>query len=86
MDVQGAMRVRRAPAVSGRLLRRALNLDAAVTASNAVAYVAGAAVLDGWLGVPAEALVAIGAILAVYAAGVRGWPRGPPCRSRPSGP
>ena len=42
-----------------------------MTAANAVAYVAGAAVLDGWLGVPAEALVAIGAFLAVYAAGVR---------------
>ena len=70
MDVQGAMRARRAPAVDGRLLRGALKLDAVVTAANAVAYAAGAAVLSDWLGVPAGALVAIGAFLAVYAAGV----------------
>ena len=70
MDVQGAMRVRRMPAATGKLLRNALKLDALVTGANAVAYVAGAALLSDWLGVPAEALVAIGAFLAVYAAGV----------------
>jgi hypothetical protein len=50
------------------LLRLVLVADAAVTGANAVAYVAGAPVLDSWLGVPTGALVAIGAFLAVYAA------------------
>jgi hypothetical protein len=50
------------------LLRLVLVADAAVTGANAVAYVAGALLLDSWLGVPAGALVAIGAFLAVYSA------------------
>lgn len=48
------------------LLRLALVADAAVTGANAVAYLAGAFVLDSVLGVPAELLLALGAFLAVY--------------------
>jgi hypothetical protein len=50
------------------LLRFALTADAAITGANALAYLAGAVVLDSVLGVPAGVLVAIGAFLAVYAA------------------
>jgi hypothetical protein len=49
------------------LLRLVLVADAAVTGANAVAYIAGAPLLDSLLGVPAGALIAIGAFLAVYA-------------------
>jgi hypothetical protein len=58
----------RAPA--GGLLRAALKLDALVTGANAVAYLALAGPLADLLGVPAGALRAIGAFLAVFAAGV----------------
>src|SRR5918997_3633762 len=50
------------------LLRFALTADAAVTGVNAVAYLAGAVVLDSVLGVPTGVLLALGAGLAVYAA------------------
>jgi hypothetical protein len=50
------------------LLRLALKADAAITALNAVAYLAAFAVLDGWLGVPAALLVAVGAFLLAFAA------------------
>lgn len=50
------------------LLRLALVADAAVTGANAVAYLAGAFVLDSLLGVPAGLLIGLGAFLAVYAA------------------
>jgi hypothetical protein len=49
------------------LLRLVLVADAAVTGANAVAYLAGAFVLDSLLGVPAGLLLALGAFLAVYA-------------------
>ena len=52
----------------GDLLRLALVADAAVTGANAVAYLAGAVVLDSVLGVPAALLLALGAFLAVYSA------------------
>jgi hypothetical protein len=48
-------------------LRAALLLDATVTGANAVAYVAGAAVLDSLLGPSSLHLVALGAFLAVCA-------------------
>jgi hypothetical protein len=50
------------------LLRVALELDAAVTAANAVAYLALFALLDGWLGVPAGLLIGAGAVLLAFAA------------------
>jgi hypothetical protein len=50
------------------LLRFALTADAAVTGANALAYLAGAVVLDSVLGVPAGVLVAVGAFLAIFAA------------------
>ena len=50
------------------LLRLALVADAAVTGANAVAYLAGAFVLDSLLGVPADLLLVLGAFLAVYSA------------------
>jgi hypothetical protein len=50
------------------LLRLALVADAAVTGANAVAYLAGAFVLDSLLGVPAGLLLALGAFLGVYSA------------------
>ena len=50
------------------LLRFALRLDAAVTAVNAVAYLALFALLDGLLGVPAAVLIGAGAILLPFAA------------------
>jgi len=49
------------------LLRVALRLDAAVTAANAVAYLALFSVLDGWLGVPAALLIGAGAVLLAFA-------------------
>jgi len=49
------------------LLRFALTADAAVTGVNALAYLAGAVVLDSVLGIPAGVLVALGAFLAAYA-------------------
>jgi len=49
------------------LLRFALTADAAVTGANALAYLAGAVVLDSVLGVPAGVLVAVGAFLAIFA-------------------
>jgi hypothetical protein len=51
----------------GRLLRLALKADATVTGANAATYLAGAAVLDSWLGVSSGVLIAVGAFLAVYA-------------------
>jgi hypothetical protein len=50
------------------LLRLALGLDAAVTAVNAVAYLAAFALLDGWLGVPTALLIGVGAFLLGFAA------------------
>lgn len=52
----------------GGLLRFALTLDGVVTGAMGVAFVAGAALLDGWLGLPASLLVAVGAFLAAYGA------------------
>lgn len=57
-----------APTARTDLLRLALVADAAVTGANAVAYLAGAFVLDSVLGVPAGLLLALGAFLAVYSA------------------
>lgn len=51
-------------------LRLALGADAAVTGANGVAYLAGAGLLDGPLGVEASTLRAIGAFLIVFAGGV----------------
>ena len=48
-------------------LKTALLLDAAVTGANALAYLAGAAVLDSLLGASPAHFVAIGAFLAVSA-------------------
>jgi hypothetical protein len=53
---------------SAGLLRFALQADAAVTALNAVAYLAAFALLDGWLGVPAALLIGVGAFLLAFAA------------------
>jgi hypothetical protein len=50
------------------LLRLALVADAAVTGANALAYLAGAVVLESVLGVPTALLVVLGAFLAVYSA------------------
>ena len=50
------------------MLRFALKADAGVTGANAVAYLAGAPLLSGWLGIPTGVLLAVGAFLAVYAA------------------
>ena len=50
------------------LLRLALVADAAVTGASAVAYLAGAVVLDSVLGVLTALLVGLGAFLAVYSA------------------
>jgi hypothetical protein len=63
------------------LLRFALTADAAITGANALAYVAGAVVLDSVLGVPAGVLVAIGAFLAAYAAFVMTVARRPTRRA-----
>jgi hypothetical protein len=50
------------------LTRAALGLDAAVTGVNGVAYLAGASLLDGALGMPAGFLRGVGAFLIVFAA------------------
>ena len=50
------------------LLKFALQLDAAVTAANAILYLAAFALLDGWLGVPVELLLGAGAFLLAFAA------------------
>jgi hypothetical protein len=53
---------------TGGLLRFALTLDGVATGANGVIYLAAAPLLDGWLGLPTEMLVAVGAALIVYAA------------------
>jgi hypothetical protein len=53
---------------TGGLLRFALTLDGVATGANGVLYLAGAPLLDGWLGLPTEMLAAVGAFLIVYAA------------------
>ena len=53
---------------TGGLLRFALTLDGIATGANGVLYLAGAPLLDGWLGLPTEMLMAVGAFLIVYAA------------------
>ena len=53
---------------TGGLLRFALMFDGVATGANGVIYLAGAPLLDGWLGLPAEMLMAVGAFLIVYAA------------------
>ena len=53
---------------TGGLLRFALLLDGVATGANGVLYLAGAPLLDGWLGLPTEMLVVVGAFLIVYAA------------------
>jgi hypothetical protein len=70
MSIEGSLNIRRARTSDGKLLRGALKLDAVVTGANAVAYAGGAALLSGWLGVPAAFLVAVGVFLAAYAGGV----------------
>ena len=50
------------------LLRFALTLDGVATGANGVLYLAGAPLLDGWLGLPTELLMAVGAALIVYGA------------------
>jgi hypothetical protein len=50
------------------LTRAALGLDAAVTGVNGIAYLAGASLLDGALGMPAGFLRGVGAFLIVFAA------------------
>jgi hypothetical protein len=50
------------------LTRAALGLDAAVTGVNGLAYLAGASLLDGPLGMPAGFLRGVGAFLLVFAA------------------
>ncbi|MFJ3616920.1 hypothetical protein ACIPSH_02045 [Streptomyces iakyrus] len=52
------------------MLRRFLALDAVVTGTNALAYLAFSGPLGRFLGVDATLLLALGAFLAVYAAGV----------------
>lgn len=52
------------------VLRRFLALDAVVTGGNALAYLALAGPLGGFLGVDSGLLLGLGAFLAVYAAGV----------------
>ena len=54
-------------AASDGLLRFALKTDAAMTAANGLAYLAGFALLDGWLGVPAALLAGVGAFLLAFA-------------------
>jgi hypothetical protein len=50
------------------MVRLALGADAAITGANGVAYLAGASLLDGPLGVEASTLRPIGAFLIVFAA------------------
>ncbi|MEV4784153.1 hypothetical protein [Streptomyces tuirus] len=52
------------------MLRRFLALDAVVTGGNALAYLAFSGPLGRFLGVDATLLLALGAFLALYAAGV----------------
>ncbi|CAL9625249.1 MULTISPECIES: hypothetical protein [Streptomyces] len=52
------------------MLRRFLALDAVVTGANALAYLALSGPLGRFLGADATLLLALGAFLAVYAAGV----------------
>lgn len=52
------------------MLRRFLAVDAAVTGANGLAYLFAAGPLGRFLGVDSGLLVALGAVLAVYAAGV----------------
>ncbi|MFF7896926.1 hypothetical protein ACFZDI_34480 [Streptomyces sp. NPDC007907] len=52
------------------MLRRFLALDAVVTGGNALAYLAFSGPLGRFLGADATLLLALGAFLAVYAAGV----------------
>ncbi|MEU0575741.1 hypothetical protein ABZ465_00230 [Streptomyces griseoincarnatus] len=59
-----------APARTGAPLRRLLALDAAVTGANALAYLALSGPLGRFLGIGSGLLLALGAFLAVYAAGV----------------
>jgi hypothetical protein len=54
----------------GTVLRRFLALDAVVTGTNALAYLAASGPLGRLLGVDPALLLALGAFLAVYAAGV----------------
>ena len=58
------------PARSDRLLRRALQLDAAVTGLNGVLYLTAAPLLDGVLGLPTGLLVGVGLVLACFAVAV----------------
>jgi hypothetical protein len=53
---------------TGGLLRFALVLDGVATGANGILYLAGAPLLDGWLGVPTGVLMAVGAFLIAYAA------------------
>ena len=53
---------------TGGLLRFALLLDGVATGANGVLYLAGAPLLDGWLGLPTGVLMAVGAFLVAYAA------------------
>lgn len=52
---------------SSSLLRLALRLDALVAGANGLAYLAAAGILDGFLGLPAGELRAVGAFLVVFA-------------------
>ena len=52
---------------TGGLLRFALTLDGVATGANGVLYLAGAPLLDSWLGLPTEMLMAVGAFLIAYA-------------------
>jgi len=54
----------------GGLLRLALRLDAVVTGVNGAAYLLGASLLDGLLGLPTGLLRGVGAFLLVFAAAV----------------
>jgi hypothetical protein len=53
---------------TGGLLRFALTLDGVATGANGVLYLAGAPLLDGWLGLPTGLLIGVGAALIVYGA------------------
>ncbi|CAL9370139.1 hypothetical protein AB0K81_00235 [Streptomyces werraensis] len=59
-----------APARTTDPLRRLLALDAVVTGGNALAYLALSGPLGRFLGIGSGLLLALGAFLAVYAAGV----------------
>jgi hypothetical protein len=53
---------------TGGLLRFALTLDGVATGANGILYLAGAPLLDGWLGLPAGMLMVVGAALIAFAA------------------